>query len=57
MLKQFKQLSCYLSLLIFALSLVACGGGGGGGTSTPPPPTTADSLIWDQGNWQEKNWN
>ena len=56
MLKQFKQLSRYLSFLIFAFSLTACGGGGGG-SSTPPPPTTADSLIWNQGNWQEKNWN
>ena len=29
MLKQFKQIGRYFSLLIFAFSLAACGGGGG----------------------------
>ena len=40
MLKQYKKLSCYLSLLIFTFSLVACGGGGGGGGNNTPAPTT-----------------
>ncbi len=44
----------------FVLILVGCGGGGGGGSPTiapssnPPPPS--DTLIWDQGNWDEVEW-
>ena len=37
MLKQLKYLSRYLSLLIFAFSLVACGGGGSAPSPTPAP--------------------
>ena len=52
MLKQFKQISCYLSVLIFAFSLAACGGGGDG--TTPPPgggsgggTTVSDNETFD----------
>ena len=48
MLKQFKYLSRYLSLLIFAFSLAACGGGGGGSKSAPATaanPTLSFNAI------------
>ena len=38
------------------MSIVATGGGGG---STPPPPDgepEPTELTWDQGNWDEVNW-
>ena len=38
--------------LTFALSLTACGGGGG--DPAPEPPAT--EAVWDQSNWNEKNW-
>lgn len=39
------------------LALAACGGGGGGsggGDSSQPPASSA--AVWDQTNWNEKNW-
>lgn len=38
----------------FAVVLTACGGGGGGGDAPADPPST--EAIWDQSNWNEKNW-
>jgi hypothetical protein len=37
----------------------ACGGGGGGasdGTAAAPPPAAAE-LAWDNGNWDQQEWN
>ncbi len=43
-----------LYVLIFATLLAACGGGGGSDSSNN---TQSDpKLVWDQGNWDEKNW-
>jgi hypothetical protein len=48
--------------LILFLSLIgvsACGGSSGGSdpVNPPPPPPTADTnLDWDDGNWDEENW-
>lgn len=47
----------YVRLLItvvFGLMLSACGGG----SSPPPaPPAPVDTMLdWDQGNWDEENW-
>jgi hypothetical protein len=51
-----------ITLLIVA-TLAACGGSsGGGGAATPtvpppePPPPENTSLVWDQGQWDEENW-
>ena len=44
MLKQLKNLNRYLSLLIFAFSLVACGGGGGSAPSPTPAPGPATAA-------------
>jgi hypothetical protein len=50
------------SLLLGCLLLSACGGGGGGG-STPGPgnggnplPVSDTELDWDEGNWDQENW-
>lgn len=42
---------CALCLVMLALGalVVACGGGGGGSTGS-------SGLVWDQGNWDENNW-
>jgi hypothetical protein len=42
---------CAALSLLLSLFAVSCGGGGGGGG------TPADNgLVWDQGSWDEKNW-
>jgi len=45
-----------LSILLASLMAVTgCGGGSSGPAPIvqPPPPT---ELVWDQGNWDELNW-
>lgn len=48
--------------LACALSLASCGGGGSsggnGGNNGPPeePPPPSTSLIWDNTNWDEVDW-
>lgn len=41
--------------------LSGCGGGGGGGGGGFDPDTGGSGqgpgLIWNNGNWDEKNWN
>jgi hypothetical protein len=37
----------------------ACGGGGSGGAAEPPvvaPPAPKAELGWDDGNWDQKDW-
>ena len=49
----------YVRLVIaifFASVLSACGGGGGNGGGNQPPPQADTDLDWDQGNWDEENW-
>jgi hypothetical protein len=42
-----------LILTAFAVfSLVACGGG----SSSPPPPPVDTELDWNQGNWDQEDW-
>lgn len=39
------------------LFLHACGGGGGGSDApVTPPPTTKADLAWDNGNWDQQEW-
>ncbi len=51
-----------MTLLIVATS-AACGGSSGGSGAAPPtvpppepPPPENTSLVWDQGQWDEENW-
>ena len=48
-----------LAILFASIFIAACGGGGSGGNDAepppPPPPPTGD-LVWDQGNWDELEW-
>jgi len=48
------------SALFLACLLVSCGGGGSSGSTSPPPPIDTDPqlapLTWDQGDWDEVNW-
>ena len=50
-----SRITFVILLSIFALS--ACGGGGGsGGNNQQPLPPVDTDLDWDQGNWDEENW-
>jgi hypothetical protein len=40
--------------LLALLALCACGGGNGGGDNSPPSSSSAG--VWNQMNWNEKNW-
>ena len=46
-----------VNLIVFAIIALLTGCGGGGGDAPAQTPTPTDSLTWDQGSWQEKNWN
>ena len=48
-------LSIFPSVVLF-LALAACGGGGAESTATTPAPAPSPQLTWDQGNWNDKNW-
>ena len=46
-----------LAALVFTLA--GCGGGGDlvdAGSNLPPVPPPADELSWDNGNWDETEW-
>ena len=46
------------SALLLVLVLNGCGNGGNGDRDDPPPqvlPSQTD-LVWDEGNWDELNW-
>ena len=48
-----------LSLLLIAvlsLGLSACGGGSSGNDGSTPAAGASPQLTWDQGNWNQKNW-
>ena len=53
-----------LAVTVIASSLIglsACGGGGSPGAASPspplpPPPPQAEALSWDNGNWDEVEW-
>ena len=49
---QLGKLLVSLTLLLLA----ACGGGGAESTAPPPGPAPSPQLTWDQGNWNDKNW-
>ena len=50
-----KTKTRHVSLLLACLTFAsACGGGSDAITPTPPPPVT--TLTWDQGNWDEVDW-
>lgn len=42
--------------------LAACGGGGGSSaastqnTVSPSPAVDSEQLVWDEGSWDEKEW-
>ena len=47
-------------LLLALTGVSACGGGSSGGSApasqSPPPPTASTNLDWDEGNWDEEDW-
>ena len=53
-----KRLILGLALSLFAIA--SCGGGGGGGNPPEPPdqapPPTSEQMVWDEGNWDEVDW-
>jgi len=51
-----KSLTVLASAVFFFSTLAACGGGGSSGSNDPPPPAVDTGLDWDQGNWDEVDW-
>jgi hypothetical protein len=53
-----RQLVLGLALSLFAGA--SCGGGGGGSNPPEPPdqtpPPTTEQMVWDEGNWDEVEW-
>lgn len=44
-------------VLVLSLPLLsACGGGSSPAPTDPPPPPVATELDWDQGSWDQENW-
>lgn len=41
-------------ILLFTLLLAACGGGDSAAPAVTDPLETG--MVWDQGNFNEKNW-
>ncbi len=49
----------FLSMTLFlvcCIGLAACGGGGGNNGGNNEPPVADDGLEWDNGNWDEEDW-
>ena len=55
---QKSTLSHLLVLVILSLGLAACSksGGDNGSSNGAPAPASPPQLTWDQGNWNQKNW-
>ena len=53
------QVKRLFATLIVCMALSSCGGSGDGssdnGVVTPPPPSSSE-LVWDEGNWDDKEW-
>jgi hypothetical protein len=53
-----KRLILGLVLSLFACA--SCGGGGGGSNPPEPPdqttPPATGQMVWDEGNWDEVDW-
>jgi len=46
-----------LSVVLLSLSLLsACGGGSSSAPAAAPPPPVDTQLDWDQGNWDQEDW-
>ena len=44
-------------ILVVALGLSACSKGGGGASGNAAPASGgSQQLSWDQGNWNQTNW-
>lgn len=50
--KSLLRIVCVIALL----GLAACSGGGGGGGGNNSSGTTSTAGVWDQMNWDNKNW-
>jgi hypothetical protein len=44
-----------MGMITVALTLASCGGDGGSDDRTAPPPMD-EGLVWDQDNWNEREW-
>lgn len=52
--KTIKNIFACGLILILSTAMQACGGGGGGSGNTTT--SVSPSLLWDQSNWNEANW-
>jgi len=44
--------------LFFTILISGCGGSGGSGGSSKPNVNTVDKgLVWNNSNWNQKDWN
>ena len=52
-----QRLLSLLVVVVLSLGLAACHrGGGASATNNVPASGASPQLNWDQGNWNEKNW-
>jgi len=49
-----RRVGLYLLFVAGILSTLATGGGGG--TTQAPPEPPPSELTWNEGNWDEVNW-
>jgi len=56
--RRLKLIRCIHPVYVLVISLLllsACGGGSS--PATPDPPAVVDTeLDWNQGNWDQENW-
>ena len=51
-----RRLGLYLLVTMGVLSTLATGGGSGTAPAPPDDEPPSRDLIWDQGNWDEVEW-
>jgi hypothetical protein len=51
-----QRLFSLLVVALLSLGIAACGGGKSSSSGNTPAPGASTQLSWDQGNWNQTNW-